>query len=221
MNKHTLLGIVALALSVGGQTQAGEIVGYTPFPGINSVAGVTIAPLAAPNNDDAVGTSPNDIWVTQKDYAVVAPVDIVFDVEPSGGVTEYSFREGVQNSTGIDWTGYTLQLGFGTGAGFVPSTDGDDLDFDDPDYTSPPNFTTYFASAIPVTEDIIVASGGTHPNGMFSLPYYTFSIDVPDGISQFTLRQQPIIDNVPEPNSILLALLASIGAVHVSRRKVT
>ena len=206
------LGLIAsLSLALTYPLHAGEITGYTPFPGINSVAGVAIIPLLPgnENNDDVIGTSPNDIWVTQKDYIVNAPVDIVFDVSPTGGVTEYSFREGVQNGTGVDWSGYTIQLGFGTGSGFVPSTDNDGLDFDDPDYTSPPDFTAFFASAVTLTEDIIVASGGLHPNGFFSVPDYTFTIDVPDTFSSFTLRQQPI--PVPEPTAGLLLLMAGLG----------
>ena len=206
------LGLVAaFSLALTHSLYAGEIVGYTPFPGINSVAGVAISPLLPgnENNDDVIGTSPNDIWVTQKDYIVNAPVDIVFDVIPSGGVTEYSFREGVQNSTGVDWSGYTIQLGFGTGSGFVPSANLDELDFDDPDYTSPPDFTTFFGSAVTVTEDIIVASGGLHPDGQFSIPYYRFTIDVPDTFSSFTLRQQPI--PVPAPSTGILLWMAGLG----------
>lgn len=218
MKITTTLAAIFAFLSSAALSQAGEIVGYTPFPGINSVAGVAIIPPVAPNNDDVVGTSPNDLWVTQKDYIAVAPVDIVFFVEPTGGVTEYSFREGVQNSTGIDWTGYTVQLGFGTGAGFMPSTDNDGLDFDDPDYTSAPSFISFFPTANTVTEDIIVASGGVHPNGFFSVPDYTFTVDVPDGISQFTLRQQPIIGNVPEPSTLLMAIPGLFALVRSRRR---
>ncbi len=195
---------------------AGEITGYTPYPGINSVAGVAIVPAVAPNNDDVPGTSPNDMWVTQKDYRAISPVDIVFDVIPSGGTTEYAFREGVSNSTGLDWSGYTIQLGFGTGAGFVVSSAGDGLDFDSPDYNSPPDFTTFFSSAVTATEDTIVASGGLFPNGAFSIPYFTFSVDVPDSISSFTLRQVPIA--VPEPTS-LVALTLSLGGLLLRRRR--
>ena len=211
----TLSLVATFALVLTCPLQAGEITGYTPFAGINSVAAVAIVAPVAPNNDDVPLISPNDLFVTQKDYIAVAPVDIVFDVIPTGGVTEYSFREGVSNSTGLDWSSYTIQLGFGTGTGFVPSTDGDGLDFDAASYNSPPDFSVFFSSAIPVTEDIIVASGGLHPNGGFSIPYYRFSVDVPDTFSSFTLRQQPI--PVPEPTTMLLGALG-IAVVNLWRR---
>jgi hypothetical protein len=199
------------ALSCAGTLQAGAINGFTPFPGINSVAGVIINPPAPANNDDVAGTSPNDLFVTQKDYIAIGAVDIVFDVVPTGGVTEYAIREGVSNSTGVDWSGYTIQLGFGTGADFVLSDPVDGLDFDTPDLNSPLDFTVFFSTATTVTEDEIVASGGVFPNGMFSLPYFRFSIDVPDTFSQFTLRQFPTA--VPEPMSASLLGMLGLGAL--------
>lgn len=57
-----------------------------------------------PVNDDVAGTSPNTIFVTQKDYVGIGPVDLVFEVSDNGGVTEYLVMEGVQNSTGLDWS---------------------------------------------------------------------------------------------------------------------
>ena len=137
-----------------------------------------------------VGVSPNEIRILQKDYIGIGPIDIEFTVVPSGGVTEYSFTEGVQNSSGFDWAGYCMQLGFGTGADFVPSTAGDGLDFDAPDYDSPVSLGPYAGAPFPtvaVTEDLIDASGGVQFDFMYAEPFL-FHIDVPDGISSFTLR---------------------------------
>ena len=197
--------------------EAGEIVGYTPYAGINSVAGVAITPPVAPNNDDVAGISPNDLWVTQKHYVTVGAVDIVFDVVPTGGVTEYSIREGVDNSTGLDWSSYVIQLGFGVGAGFVPTSAGDGLDFDASSFNSPPDFTTFF-STVDEYENVLVAYGGLMPNGAFSIPYFRFSIDVPDTFSSFTLRQFPVAA-VPEPASAGLALVAGVGTCGVLWRR--
>ena len=191
--------------------RAGEIKSFIWYPGVTSVAGTAIDP-APTANDDVVGTSPYEIFVTQKDYSAVGPVDIEFFVEDNGGVTEYVFKEGVNNSTGIDWTGYHVELGFGNGADFVKSTAGDELDFDTPDENSLVDFdpgSLFFPTWVR-TEDDIVASGGVMANGGFA-GYFFFHVDVPDGITSFTLRQSPIADSIPEPSAIGLAILGVIG----------
>ncbi len=185
--------------------RAGEITAVTWFSGVASVAGTIIAPLASPNNDDVIGTSPNIIVVTQKDYVGIGPVDLVFDVRDTGGVTEYLVREGVQNGTGLDWSGYRIELGFGNGAGFVKSVAGDGLDFDAPDFNSDFFFNPLpgFFPTVSVAEDDIIASGGLMPSSSFAGDFL-FHIDVPDGITSFTIRQSPIA--VPEPSTLALAI---------------
>jgi hypothetical protein len=101
--------------------------------------------------------------------------------------------EGVHNGTGIDWTDYHLELGFGTGAGFVISPPGDGLDFDAPDLDSPYVFAPF--TSVTVGEDTLDAVGGSFPNGTFMV--LSFPIDVPAGINEFTVRQWPTIDTVP------------------------
>lgn len=212
--RMTLVAVLLLACLISLPLRAGEITGFSWSSGVASVAGVTIIPPIDAGNDDIAGTSPNIQVVTQKHYTGIGPVDIEFFVNtstPPNGTTEYRFEEGVDNSTPFDWVGYRLELGFGTGADFVLSTDGDGLDFDSPDFNSPLDFTTFFSSAVAISEDVIVASGGVHPNGSgFSIPPYVFTIDVPDGIESFTLRQRPI--PVPEPASLMMLVLG-VGGV--------
>ncbi len=200
-------------------SHAGEMIGFSWFSGVASVAGTSVAPPVAPNNDNVVGDSPNVFFLTQKDYHAIGPVDLVFDVRDTGGTTEYYFQEGVQNSTGLDWTGYHLELGFGTGAGFVKSTAGDGLDFDSPDFDSTIDMNPGpgFSVVTTPTEDDIVASSGLQPNGAFA-GYYVFHIDVPDGIDQFTLRQSPIGEGVPEPSAAILIGMSLLGSVGLRRR---
>jgi hypothetical protein len=219
---HTIkyIGLVALAISLSsaGVSIAGQIVNFTPWPGIASYAATPVVLPAAPNNDNASGPSPNVFFVTQKAYNAVGPQDTTFDVTNTGGTTEYAFVEGVSNGTGLPWIGYHIELGFNHGASFTKSTSGDGLDFDFPDYDSPLVFNPapgfYFPTAAHTTEDDIVASGGVMPNGGFA-GYFQFSVDVPDGIAQFTIRQSPIA--APEPASALLAFLA--GAMFVGMRR--
>ncbi|HSR87845.1 MAG TPA: choice-of-anchor F family protein, partial [Pontiella sp.] len=156
----------AIALLSAAGLQAGQITNVTWYSGVASVAGTVIQPLADVNNDNAVGISSNSFMVLQKHYVGIGPVDLVFDVADTGGTVEYVFSEGVQNSTGLDWSGYHIELGFGTGAGFVKSGAGDGLDFDAPDYDSLVSFDGgggFFPSTT-VTEDDIIAGGGIMPD---------------------------------------------------------
>ena len=206
------------ALGTTSTLQAGQITGFFWYPGVTSVASTSID--AAPtSNDDVVGPSPIEAYVTQKDYTAIGPVDIEFFVSDNGGATEYRFREGVNNSTGTTWTGYHIELGFGNGAGFTKSTPGDGLDFDAPDYNSLVDFNPspgIFANWN-VTEDDILAYDGDMVNGEFA-GYFIFHVDVPDGISSFTLRQSPI-ENVPEPRGIVLAMLGLFSLGFYAWRK--
>lgn len=210
----SIVSLVALVLTVfAANSEAGQINGVTWFSGVASVAGESVAPAAAINNDNQVGLSPNQVYILQKDYHAIGPVDIVLSVLPSGGVTEYAVIEGVQNSTGIDWTSYHIELGFGTGAGFVKSTAGDGLDFDAPDVDSDfffnpgPGFPT-----VNVTEDDIIASGGVVPYLAYA-GNFVFHVDVPDGITEFTIRQSPVI---PEPASAVMLILGGLLAMRRS-----
>ncbi len=207
----SIAGATALGFSCGGTLQAGEITAFTWSSGIASVAGVTIVTPPDPNNDDVVGGSLNELWITQKDYNGIGPVDIEFTVIPTGGVTEYTIIEGVNNGTGLDFSQYQVQLGFGMGSDFVLSTPGDGLDFDEPDFNTPASFTPFFSSPSYPSEDEILATGGVFPAGSFTLPYFIFSVDVPDGFSKFTLRQFPTA--VPEPMSASMLTMLGVGAL--------
>ena len=217
LHRAAPLTTLAIALLAATTLQAGQINGFTPYPGINSVAGTSVDAAPTPN-DNVVGTSGYEAFVTQKDYIAIAPVDIEFSVIDNGGVTEYAFVEGVNNSTGITWEGYHIELGFGTGGGFVKSAPGDGLDFDAPDFDSPIDFNPgpgIFASW-DVDEDDILAYDGDQASGEFA-DYFLFSIDVPDGITSFTLRQSPV-ETVPEPASLVMALLGLLPLGYVARR---
>ena len=210
ITQHSVTYIVAMLILLGEtDAWAGEITTVNWFSGVASVAGEVVNPLSAPNNDNVIGPSPNTIFVLQKDYTAIGPVDLVFDVVNTGGVTEYTVIEGVQNNTGLDWGSYHVELGFGNGAGFVKSTSGDGLDFDAPDFDSTFDFNPLpgFFPTANVTEDDIIASGGVMPDFSYA-GNFVFHVDVPDGVTSFTIRQSPIV--VPEPATMVLLGLGGL-----------
>lgn len=204
-------GLLALLLWAS-RLEAGEITALNWYSGVASVAGEIIVAPSAPNNDDVFGPSPNTIFITQKHYTGIGPVDLVFTVIPTGGTTEYAFIEGVSNSTGIDWSGYRLELGYGIGAGFTPALPGDPLDFDAPDFNSP--FAVPAFSTLSISANEVVASDGVIPNTAF-LGGIVFHVDVPDGITEFTIRQSPI----PIPMPGCAAILVAGSLIESSRRR--
>jgi hypothetical protein len=211
--------VTLFALAAAPTVRGGSITNFTWYSGIASVAATTIAAPSAPNNDDVVGASANGVFITQKNYTGIGPVDLVFDVDNTGGVTEYQFAEGVFNNTGLNWSSYHLELGFGHGTGFVASPAGDGLDFDAPSYNSPFNFNPggSFFPTVSATEDDILASGGVMPNLSFA-GNFQFPVDVPDGITSFTIRQSPIPAVVPEPGSGCLVVCGLVAAAAWRRR---
>jgi hypothetical protein len=211
-----------LALAVGclvapPAVKAGTIVG------VNSMSGTGLGFVQVPvintfseGNDNQPGGPGTDsnIIVPIKRFDSTGYIDIEFQVRNSQpeGITEYLLSEFVDNNTGINWSGYILQLGFGTGAQFTQSTSSDALDFDAPGFDTPPTSAAF--ANVALADDILVFSNGLHSTG---LQPYTFRIDVPDGITLFTLRQTPI--PVPEPSTLVLAAGAALGLAAIKRRR--
>jgi hypothetical protein len=180
-------------------------------PGLGTVSVPAIVTVQ-PNNDNVPDPNrlDNNIFVPIKRFDHLGYIDIEFFVSPSDGVTEYQVFESVDNNTGVNWSSYRMELGYGLGAGFIKSLPGDGLDFDDPDYDLPPTSSVMPLVGTP-DEDTLVFSGAVQGSGAES---YQFRIDVPDVptadfFSRFTLRQIP--QPVPEPSTVVLVGIALSG----------
>jgi hypothetical protein len=208
---HLSLAVAALGLATC-VAQAGTITGVNSIvgPGLGTV-NVPVILTPSEGNDNQPGGPGFDanIVVPIKRFDNTGIIDIVFNVRNSdaeGTVTEYEFFESVDNNTGINWDLYTMQLGAGTGAGFVISNPGDGLDFDFPTFDPAPTSTAF--PIVGLAEDTLTFSGGIHSTGS---EIYEIRIDVPNGIQTFTLRQFPRA--VPEPTSLVLAALGCLALV--------
>jgi hypothetical protein len=152
------------------------------------------------NNDEALIATNNSNLVTTitavTDFVSehTGAVDITFDVEDSGGVTEYYFADDITNGATLYWNAFRFRLGFDTGSAFVVSNAGDQLDFDVdpflPGNNPPPTFTWPAEGAIPPTvtrptgNDLCWATGtgagAPIAAAVSSTNTVTFSMDVPD-----------------------------------------
>jgi len=208
-----LVVAIALVALLSSSAFAGTIL-TVPAP-VASGPGLGFATVAAivtiqANNDNVPNPNflDNNITVPLKRFDHSDYIDIQFATAASDGVTEYQVSEFVDNNTGLPWSSYRMVLGHGTGANFQISALNDGLDFDFPNYDTPPSSAAFAFVATP-DEDQLLFTGGLHGSG--AQPY-AFRIDVPDLGSfdgRFTLRLIPTA--VPEPSAIMLSALALLG----------
>ena len=90
------------------------------------------------------------------------PMDLVFNVTDSGTPNSYRVYGKLTNETGVDLRGYQVQVGFGLGEAFTPSTDADGLSL-----------------AYSETTDTGAGAIGKYPGGLFGgspaegLPFFS------------------------------------------------
>ncbi len=142
-------------------------------------------------------------------------------------ITEYVVTETVTNNTGLDWIGYTVQLGFGSGSNFTISSEADGLDFDEEDLTAGSYYqpaSTAFAVclACPLGTDTLIFKGGVLRDGetdtiSFHVDVPNWTIAIPENYRtsngfEFTLRQTPTVVPVPAAFGLMLSALVTMGA---------
>jgi hypothetical protein len=180
------MSIVSTAATAG---TIDGVVGVTG-PGLGAVEGELLF-SNLPNNDNSPGAGgDNALGFDEIVFEKAGAIDIIFGASDSGGITEYSAFASIFNFSQATFKGLELQLGFGSGADFQPVEAGVGLDFDTPDLDPTPS--SILLPAVTASSNRLLFEGSEIPFGWVDAIFH--SLDVPDGISEFTIRYNPIVE---------------------------
>lgn len=200
---------VAAGLVASAPAQAGFI-GTVAMPD-----GEAVNVLTRPaSSDDNQGFTGSVVGTFFHAFSTDRPLEVVFDVSPSGGTVEYDVI-GVFFNADHPWRGMIIELGVGTGEAFDPTPIAG-LDFDTPhldSYAMFGNTSSPTAKAAPgLTAEPTRLVWSVDEIGPGSNPLLVHTLDVPDLGPEgyrFTVRYQPVL--APEPGSLSVALLGGVG----------
>ena len=207
-----LVPLLSFSIS-NGVTYAGIITGSNAFTTQGSTATVSNINRNARTLD------------INKTFNGLEPIDIEFNVQNSGGTSEWKTNEFVKNNSGAEWRDFHFELGIGTGIGFVRFSANNLFMFSNPPTANSVSidvgagvgvlrpFEESFGTNSALLEYISTSGSGVLSNPINILRFPNLSIQIPDGIDKFTLRETPTTDGkrIPEPSTILLTFLGLAG----------
>lgn len=211
---------------------------------------ITDIRFEGPGGTGTAVRQPGFAYSVNKTFTKMESIDIVFDVINRPDVLRsYEFTETIVNSTGKSWFDFHMVLGYGTGTNFVPIDDlfsrliftSHTLPIEctppTPCPTTPPYDTPFMSAGRPsgagrtFLDYVTTSSDITAPNAQAVENNHRlmtgFDIQIPNGITQFTLRQTPTSDGmkyappatVALPNTLYLLLLGLVGLVVTRPRR--
>lgn len=193
----TLLSLATLLVALGIASSAHADIVSVTFSGSGGTA--SLGPTGGTLTEPAL------------DYTSMAPIDVTITVDSAGRydvseTTAFAGITGVENHTGVAWSGFTWAL-ISSPAGalvYLPSSP----DFSGIDFSFPQAFP------LPATGTATLGtfSGGTLASGSFFEP--AFKIDFP-GAGTYVLRETPFA--APEPSGLILLGVGAATAL-VCRR---
>lgn len=212
-----LLSALTAACLFAGQVKAGAIVdASTTGPGLGAVLFTDFA-TGDPNNDDYTGTDNSNYLTIEKVFDASDVIDTGLVAEASGGITEYQLSELVLNNTGDTWIAYVWELGTSSGGVFSPLPENIyDLQLDETGGDTSP-FTALDSFSF---NTLAFTGGEVGPGEVMSL---SISLDVGDLVTNFVIRQYPIIAEVtvpePAPLGLVLGGILFMGAAAIRRSR--
>lgn len=163
-----------------------------PEVSVNATTGVTIYKY------DLVATS-------------IGPIDVTYSTTNSSATSTPRFFAGIVNSTGVQWSGFRLEVGTDSGSGFAPIPG---VVFNDVRTTSLSKAKFTNKAPVTFTATTVPWSNFTGSLGLVgNANTYIFRLDIPDATPDgysFTIRQTPI--PVPEPATAALLVISLAGA---------
>ena len=188
-----------------GGTYVGGTVTYTHYAVTTMDLGGTAQGILvtgfAGNWDYQDSFNPPDQLIITKWANDMGPFDL--EITVTGGIDPINILEEVYNNTGIAWTDYHFELGYGLGPAFQRSSSTDGLFFISGSSLAFPLMTPI---GTPEWDELSFAGGTVPP---LSWADFNLWVDLPNGVDPFifTLRQWPTTSVIPEPAALVLAAL--------------